>query len=85
MIVVNFVNGISQREGFANPDTSALSPERVQEVLALSAAEGTTWRETPALGKDKAWKRSDDTVVAIFPNQGNFIFVQDVNFVQPKE
>jgi len=26
MILVDFVNGISQREGFANPDTSPLSP-----------------------------------------------------------
>jgi hypothetical protein len=45
MILVDFVNGISQREGFANPDTSALSADAIRQILAMSAAEGTKWEE----------------------------------------
>jgi len=85
MILVDFVNGVSQREGFANPDTSALTPEAVERILIMSAVEGTKWQETNAPGGDRSWKRSDNKVIAIFPAQGKFLFVQDVNFVQPKE
>ena len=84
MILVDFVNGISQREGFANPDTSALMPDAVEKILIMSAVEGTRWQETKAEAGDRAWRRSDNKVVAIFPTQGKFLFVQDVNFVQPK-
>ena len=85
MILVDFVNGISQREGFANPDTSALSADAIKQILSMSAAEGTKWDEAPAIGEDRSWRRSDGKAVAIFPLQGKFLFVQDVNFVQPKE
>jgi hypothetical protein len=85
MILVDFVNGVSQREGFANPDTSALTPEAVERILIMSAVEGTKWQEANAPGGDRSWKRSDNKVVAILPAQGKFLFVQDVNFVQPKE
>jgi len=85
MILVDFVNGISQREGFANPDTSALTPDAVEKILIMSAVEGTKWQETKAEAGDRAWRRSDNKVVAVFPTQGKFLFVQDVNFVQPKE
>jgi hypothetical protein len=84
MILVDFVNRVSQREGFANPDTFALTPEAVERILIMSAVEGTKWQETNAPGGDRSWKRSDNKVVAIFPAQGKFLFVQDVNFVQPK-
>jgi len=84
MILVDFVNRISQREGFANPDTSALSPEAVEQILIMSAVEGTKWQETNAQGGDRSWKRSDNKAVAVFSAQGKFLFVQDVNFVQPK-
>jgi hypothetical protein len=85
MILVDFVNGISQREGFANPDTSPLSPESVEEILRLSAPEGTSWKEARPSGDDRSWSRSDGKVVAIFPALRKFLFVQDVNFVQPKQ
>src|SRR6266581_7106338 len=85
MILVDFVNGISQREGFANPDTSTLSADAIRQILAMSAAEGTKWEEVPAIGEDRSWGRPDGKVIAIFPIQGKFLFVQDVNFVQPKE
>ena len=84
MIVVDFVNGISKREGFANPDTSALSADAVKQVLAMSSADGTRWEEQPAVGEDRSWRCSDNSAVAIFPAQGKFLFVQDVSFVQPK-
>jgi hypothetical protein len=84
MILVDFVNGISQREGFAKPDTSALTDVAVLQILALSAAEGTNWEPTPGSGGDRSWRRSDNKAIAIFPAQGKFLFVQDVNFVQPK-
>lgn len=85
MIVVDFVNGISQREGFANPDTSALSTDAIKQILAISAAEGTKWEQVPAIGDDRSWRRSDGKVIAIFPALGKFLFIQDVNFLQPKE
>lgn len=84
-VVVDFVNGISQREGFVKPDTSSLTAEEIQQILAVSAAENTTWQETPGKAGDRTWKRSDNKAVAIFPARGTFLFVQDINFVQPKE
>ena len=85
MILVDYVNGISQREGFANPDTSALSADAIRQILAMCAAEGTKWEPAPAYGEDKSWRRSEKKAVAIFQSQGKFQFVQDVNFVQPKQ
>ena len=84
MIVVDFDNGISKREGFANPDTSGLSADAIKQILAMSSADGTQWREQPAVGEDRSWRCSDNSAVAIFPAQGKFLFVQDVSFVQPK-
>jgi hypothetical protein len=84
LVLVDYVNGISQREGFANPDTSPLSPAAIEQILAMSAAEGTKWDPAPAYGEDKSWRRSDGKVIAIFPALGKFLFIQDVNFVQPK-
>src|SRR6266852_7681161 len=60
MILVDFVNGISQREGFANPDTSPLSPQSVEDILRMSAPEGTSWKQAPASGDDRTWTRSDN-------------------------
>jgi len=85
MILVDFVNGISQREGFANPDTSPLSPQSVEDILRMSAPEGTSWKEAPASGDDRSWARSDKKVIAMFPALRKFVFVQDVTFVQPKQ
>ena len=84
LILVSYVNGISQREGFTKPDHAPLTPEAVQQILALSAADGTQWVEKPGEGGDKTWARSDGKAVAIFPAMGKFLFVQDINFVQPK-
>ena len=84
MVLVDFVSGISQREGFANPDTSALTAGAIQQILAMSAAEGTRWQEGAVKDGDRVWNRSDNKAVAVFPSQGKFLFVQDVNFVQPK-
>src|SRR6266513_2725830 len=80
MILVDFVNRISQREGFAKLDTSALTDVAALQILALSAAEGTNWEPTPGSGGDRSWRRSDNKAIAIFPAQGKVLFVQDVNF-----
>jgi hypothetical protein len=84
LVVVSFANGISQREGFTKPDTSPLSDQNIKDILAMSAADGTTWQEGQAKSGDKMWIRSDKKAVAIFPTMGKFLFVQDVNFIQPK-
>lgn len=84
MILVSFVNGVSQREGFTKPDTTPLSDQNIKDILAMSAADGTTWQEGQTQSGDKTWNRSDKKVVAIFPAMGKFLFVQDINFVQPK-
>jgi hypothetical protein len=78
------VNGISQREGFTKPDTSMLTEQNVKDILAMSAAQGTTWQDAPAIGGDKSWIRSDKKARAILPAMGKFLFIQDVNFKQPK-
>ena len=84
MILVDYVNGISKREGFANPDTSTLSADAIKQILSMSSADGTKWQELTAVGEDRSWRCSDNTAIAIFPAQGKFLFVQDLNFVQPK-
>ena len=84
MVLVDYVNGISQREGFTKPDTSPLGDQNIKDILAASAADGTTWQESQSKSGDKMWNRSDNKVFAIFPSMGKFLFVQDVNFVQPK-
>jgi hypothetical protein len=84
MILVDFVNGISKREGFANPDTSPLSADAIKQILAMSSADGTNWQEQPAVGEDRSWRCSDNSAIAIFPARGKFLFIQDVSFVQPK-
>src|SRR5213593_201328 len=83
MILVDFVSGISQREGFANPDTSPISPQSVEEILRMSAPEGTSWHSIPSTSDDRSWQRSDDKAVAFFPAVRKFLYVQDVNFAQP--
>ncbi len=84
LVVVSYVNGISEREGFTKPDTSPMTDQNIKDILSISTAEGTTWQEGQANGGDKMWSRSDKKVVAIFPSIGKFVFVQDINFVQPK-
>ena len=83
-VVVDYVNGVSRREGFAKPDTSPLTPDEIQQILAVSAADNTTWKEEPGKEGDKTWKRSDDKAIAILPARGTFLVVQDVAYVQPE-
>ena len=85
VILVDYVNGISQREGFANPDTSPLSQAKIDQILAMSAPEGTTWKEGKGKEGDRMWARTDEKAVAVFPAKGTFLFIQDVDFVQPKQ
>jgi hypothetical protein len=85
VIMVDYVNGISQREGFANPDTSPLSQAKIDQILAMNAPEGTTWKEGKAEAGDRMWARTDEKAIAVFPARGTFLFVQDVEFVQPKQ
>ena len=84
MILVDFVNGVSQREGFANPDTSPLSNEAIEQILKLNTPEGEKWRQGQAPSGEKAWRRNDEKVVAICPPPGVFLFVQDIHYTPPK-
>jgi hypothetical protein len=84
-VIVDFVNGVSQREGFAKPNTAPLTPEEIQQILAASAADNTTWKEEPGKEGDKTWKRSDNKAIAILPARGTFLVVQDVAYVQPTQ
>jgi hypothetical protein len=84
-ILVDYVKGISQREAFASADTSPLSAEAIKQILSVSAPEGTTWQEGPGKEGDRIWNRSDQKAVAMLPPLGKFLFVQDVNFVQPTQ
>lgn len=83
-VAVDFINGISRREGFAKPDTSMLTQQEIDQILGASAPEGTTWKEAPASAGDKKWTRSDNKVVAVFPARQTFLIVQDVAYKQPE-
>lgn len=83
MILVDFVNGISQREGFANPDSSPLSDEAIEQILRMNIPEGQKWLGETSRG-EKEWQRSDGKAVASCPAPGLFVFVQDVNYNPPK-
>jgi hypothetical protein len=85
MILVSFVNGVSQRESFGKPDSGALTSDEVEKILAFAAPDGTKWEQGTAEGGDKAWRRSDSKVIALFPASGKFLSIQDATFVQPKE
>jgi hypothetical protein len=84
MLIVRFVDGVSKQEGWARPDKSALSPDAITQILALSAPESITWRELPPKEGDHFWERSDRKAKAIFPAQGNFFIVQDPKWVEPE-
>jgi len=84
-VVVDFVNGISRREGFAKPDTSRLNDEEIKQILNVSAADNTTWKEVPGKEGDRVWERSDNKARAFLPARGTFFVVQDPSFVQPSD
>jgi hypothetical protein len=84
-VVVDFLNGISRREGFTKPDTSQLNDEEIKQILNVSAAQDITWKEMPGKQGDRAWQRSDNKAEAFLPARGTFFVVQDVTFVQPTE
>ena len=84
MILVDYVDGICHREGFANPDTSPLKEDALVQILKMSAAEGTGWQLGPSNGADKSWRRTDGKAVAILPANGIFLFVQDPEYVPTK-
>jgi hypothetical protein len=83
MILVDFVGGVSQREGFANPDTSPLSNEAIEQILKLNTPEGEKWRQRQEPSGEKSWRRTDEKVVAICPPPGVFLFVQDIHYTPP--
>jgi hypothetical protein len=83
-VVVDFVNGISRREGFTKADTSLLKDEEIKQILNISAADNTTWKEAPAKEGDKRWQRSDGKAEAFLPARGTFLVVQDPTYV-PQE
>ena len=83
MILVDYVNGISQREGFTKPDTSVLTEQNIKDILEMSTPQGVSWQQGESKSSDKVWNRSDQKAVAVLPGMGKFLFVQDVNFVQP--
>src|SRR5260370_2209983 len=48
MILVDFVNGISQREVFPNPATSPLSSDTAENIFSLIAPDATAFNQPPA-------------------------------------
>jgi len=84
MILVDFVNGVSQREGFANPDTTPLTNDAIYEILRMNSQEGTIWQQGQVPGEDKAWQRSDGKVIALCPSPRLFLFIQNASYNPPK-
>ena len=85
MILVDFVNGTSQREGFASPDTSALSKDDVDRILAMTTPPGLKWEELPEKDGARLWNRSDWKAIATVSADGRYLSVRDPNFVQPEK
>ena len=83
-VVIDFVKGISRREGFAKADTSMLNDNEIQQILNVSAAPDQTWKEDAAGQGDKKWKRSDGKAEAFFPARQTYLVVQDVSYT-PEE
>jgi len=80
MIIVYFSGGISKRESFGRPDLPKLPRETVNDILALSAREGTSWQPILAEHCDYYWVSSDKKTIAQFGGPGNVVLVQDRNF-----
>jgi hypothetical protein len=80
MIIVYFSGGISKRESFGRPDLPKLPAQTVNEILALSVREGTTWQPILKERGDYYWVSSDKKVVAQFAAPGNVLLVQDRKF-----
>lgn len=83
-VVVDFVNGISRREGFAKPDTSMFKEDEIKQILDVSAPQNTTWKEESGKGGDRKWKRSDGKAEAFFPARQTYFVVQDVSYAPPE-
>ena len=84
MVGVSYVGGISKSEGFARPDIPQLSDSDVQQILALSLAPGTSWKQASDQNGDRMWVRSDGKVVALL-NAKKFLQVQEKGFHQPTQ
>lgn len=84
MILVDFVNGVSQREGFANPDTTPLTNDAIEEILKMNLPQGLGWEPGTAPGEDKAWQRTDGKVIALCPSPRLFLFIESANYNPPK-
>lgn len=83
MVLVDYVNGTCQREGFASPDTSPLSKNDVDQILVMTAGPGLTWEELPQKEGSRYWNRSDWKVIATLSADGKYLSVRDPAFVQP--
>ena len=92
MVGVEFLDGVSKREFFMQPDQRKLSPHDVQEILALGAGKGLTWKPLEGPWKkvlhpkqnERTWLQSDNNVFAILPAEGNSIMISDIGFKTPK-
>jgi hypothetical protein len=80
MVIVYFSGGISKRESFGRPDLPKLPPATVNEILAFSAREGTSWQPILLEHGDYYWVSSDKKVIAQFAAPGNVLLVQDRKF-----
>ena len=83
-VLVKFIGGKSQKEGFQKLDQSAFSPDEIKEILAKSVPKSVTWHEVSPQNGERIWNRSDGkaTVTLVHPN---FLVVQDRDYVAPEE
>ena len=91
MVAVGYLDGISNREGFARPDLPKLSAADVQQILQIAAGKGMSWepldsKEWKAIlprGGQRYWLRSDKVAMASLSAEGNFVLTQDRKFHEP--
>lgn len=85
MVIVFFEDGISKWESFMGwPDEDRLpqlSRQTVNELLTLSAREGTSWHSIPRTKNGEYWASSDKKTLAFLKNTGKSLDVFDPNFI----
>ena len=92
MIGVEFLDGVSKREFFMRPSQPKLSTRDIQEILALGAGNGLTWKPLEGPWKnvlhpkqgERYWLRSDTNVFAMLPAEGNSLMITEMGFKTPK-
>lgn len=80
MVIVYFSGGVSKRESFGLPGGRKISRQAASELLRLSTAPGTSWKEGHGDHGDILWISNQKRVVAALSQDADAFIVQDLRF-----